>query len=252
MRTKYMVLLLAVIVGAPGISQEPALDPLKVAENRIVTVWESLESAKGVLNIAAQLDVEGIVLPVQASGPFAYKNHGGKRLFRVDLDGDVTAPEISATGALPIQFIGVFDGAVAHMMTNMLFQKTVMRHKPSQKDLAVGGDALFKALHKDCDVRLVGDRKVNGVPCYMIEAESRKLSNDVLEPAKWNLCFAKDSGLPLLVQGFDRRGKVILKAFMGNVTLNPVLNLARFNFAAPPDARYVPGDDFSRLIPIPR
>jgi hypothetical protein len=66
------------------------------------------------------------------------------------------------------------------------------------------------------------------------------------------MCFAKDSGLPLLVEGFDRRGKIILKTFMTDVSLNRALNLARFTFVAPPDARYVEGDDFSQLIPIPR
>lgn len=252
MCAKFRVVLPLLIVAMPGMAQDSAPDPLTVAENHIVNVWESLESAQGALNVAVQIEVEGIVLPVHVSGPFAYKSHGGKRLFRVDLDGDVTAPEVSPTGALPVQAQGVFDGAVTHMMTNMLFQKTVMRHKPSEKDLAVSGDALFKALHKDCDVRLLGDRKLNGIPCYLIEATARKLSNNVLEPAKWNMCFAKDSGLPLLVEGFDRRGKIILKTFMTDVSLNRTLNLARFTFVAPPDARYVEGDDFSQLIPIPR
>lgn len=252
MRIKYFSVMALVVCAAPVLAQEAAPDPLALAENQIVSAWETLESARGVLNVTVHLEIEDIALPTQASGPFAYKNHDGKRLFRVDLDGDVTAPAISPTGALPVQGLGVFDGAIAHFMTNMLFQKTVMRHKPAEKDLAVGGEALFKALHDDCDIRLLPDRAFNNIPCFVVEAVVRKPGDDILEPVKWNLCFAKDSGLPVLAQAYDRRGQAIFKAFMTDIVLNPVLNLARFNFVAPPDARIVEGDDFSQLIPIPR
>jgi hypothetical protein len=252
MRTKLLVTMLAIAVAAPTIAQAPAPDPLAVAEGRIISAWESLESARGVLHIAANMDVENITLPAEAAGPFAYKVHEGQRLFRVDLDGDVTAPEISPTGALPIQLQGVFDGAVGHVMTNMLFQKTVLQHKPSQKDLAVGGDALFRALHKDCNVRLAAEKNVNGAPSYVIEAVVKDPGEELLDPAKWVVCFAKDSGLPIVAQAFDKRGRVIFKSVMTDVVLNPVLNLARFSFVMPPDARLVKGDDVSQLIPIPR
>ncbi|HOD51238.1 MAG TPA: hypothetical protein PKJ78_14455 [Candidatus Hydrogenedentes bacterium] len=252
MRMKHLLMLLAMVLATPAIAQEAAPDPLMAAENQIVTAWESLQSARGVLNIAVQLDIADMALPVQASGPFAYKKHEGKRLFRVDLGGDITAPSVSPTAALPVEALGVFDGAVANIMTNMLFQKTVMRHKPAEKDLAVGGDALFKALHEDCDVRLLGDRAFNAISCYVIEADVRTPGDDVLEPVKWNLCFAKDTGLPVLAQAFDRRGRVIFKSFMTDIALNPALNLAQFTFVAPSDARIVEGDDFSQLIPIPR
>ncbi len=252
MPMKILLVLLPILFTLPAFAQAPAPTPLEIAENRVINAWEALESAQGVLNVAIQLEIEGIALPVQGAGPFAYRNHRGKRLLRIDLDGNISAPAISPTGALPVQFQGLFDGAVAHMMTNMLFQTTVMRHKPKDEDLALGGDALFKALHEDCEVRLLPDREVNGVPCYVFEARVREPGDDPLEPVKWTLCLAKDSGLPLRAQGFDHRGREIFRAFMTDVSLNPLLSLSRFEFVIPPGARVVEGDDFSQLIPLPR
>lgn len=253
MRPKRLLAGIAIIaLTAPAFAQEPPADALKAAETQVIAAWQSVQSARGVLHVAVQLDIEGLALPVEASGPFAYKHHEGKRLFRVDLDGDITAPAISPTGALPVQGVGVFDGVIAHFMTNMLFQKTVMRYTPERNELAIGGDALFKSLHEDCDLRLLPERSLNKVPCHVFEAVVREPGDEILEPVKWNLCFAKDTGLPLFVQAFDRRSRKIFSCYMTDIVLNPVLNLSRFSFVAPPDARVVEGDDFSQLIPLPR
>ena len=80
----------------------------------------------------------------------------------------------------------------------------------------------------------------------------REPGDDMLEPVKWILYFAKDTGLPLYVQAFDRRNVKVFSCYMSGVVLNPALDLSRFNFVPPPGARVVEGDDFSQLIPIPR
>lgn len=239
-------------LAGPICAQESPANTLKIAENQVVAAWKSVQAARGVLHVAVQVDLQGLALPIEASGPFAFKNHEGKRLFRVDLEGDIRAPTVSPTGALPVQGIGVFDGAIAHLMTHMLFQRTVMRYKPEESDLAIGGDALFKALHEDCVLRLLPERTLDKMACHVFEAVVREPGDDMLEPVKWILYFAKDTGLPLYVQAFDRRNVKVFSCYMSGVVLNPVLDLSRFNFVPPPGARVVEGDDFSQLIPIPR
>ncbi|HOF40930.1 MAG TPA: hypothetical protein PLD73_12720 [Candidatus Hydrogenedentes bacterium] len=238
--------------AAPLFAGESPENVLRTAENQVVTAWKSVQAARGVLHATVQVDLQGLTLPIEASGPFAFKNHEGKRLFRVDLEGDISAPAVSPTGALPVQGVGVFDGSIAHFMTNMLFQKTVMRYRPEEQDLAIGGDALFKALHENCELRLLPERTLDKVPCHVFEAVVREPGDDMLEPVKWTLFFAKDTGLPLYVQALDRRNVKVFSCYMTGVVLNPELNLSRFNFVPPPGARVVEGDDFSQLIPIPR
>lgn len=93
------------------------------------------------------------------------------------------------------------------------------------------------------EVNVLPDEKVGDYNCYVIECKDDAISGDeedddsgminVTREVWW---FAKDFGMPLKIEGYDKNGKVARSYTCSDIKVNPELKADRFEFKAPEGA----------------
>jgi len=251
MRVQLLLAAVALVTfGWPSPAQSQ--DALSSVEQKIVTAWNGVESAMGDVTLDMPIPIGDVVCPARGKGRLLYSGEKGYGKLRLNLTGGLEPPGGNATIAMPVTADGVFDGAVAHILTSILLQPVVLKYDASE-DLdpkLTPAEALFALLHEECDLELLPEARVGGLSTYVIGARIKKPATEgPVQPARVVLFFAKDSGMPCRVILEDRDGRPLGSAQCTNVKLNGRIDPSRFNFAAPAN---VPVTDLNKgeLPPI--
>jgi hypothetical protein len=251
MRMRFFLAGLAICtLVLPGPAQ--AQDALSAVEKQIVTAWNGLESAVGDVTLDLPIPIGDVVCPARGKGRLLYSGKTGYGKLRLFLEGGLEPPGGNVSIAMPMTADGVFDGAVAHILTSILLQPVLLKYDAT-KDLdpeVTPAEALFALLHDECDLELLPESKVAGLSAYVIGARIRKPAEEgPVQPARVVLFFAKDSGVPIRVILQDRGGSALGNVQCSNVKLNGPIDESRFNFVAPAN---VPVTDLNKgeLPPI--
>ena len=126
----------------------------------------------------------------------------------------------------------IADGEFCYTLSETAGQKMAMKMKldPSKNNTSKEG---FEQMHKDYNLKLLPDEKIDGKEVYVIEATPKKAKPDTTEVSKF--FYAQETGVLVksVMESKGEQSKSTITSLMSDVKPNADIKPERFVFKAP-------------------
>jgi len=231
MNTKRITLLVmaAMLLWIPALLAAEAAAPQSIEsiEKAIVEKWDALSamSAAFDINVQVQLNPDNPnLMKLTGAGSTDYRKKGDKKCYRVDAWAGFSPASKMA------QFQAVHDGTTLYrdISVPLLKIRETGAADPSEA-ITPGGKELLEMAHKYVDLAAAASEKVADQDCYVVEGALKE--QDAKNPvAKIKICFAKATGVPLLIAALDKAGVQIGSIALKDVKVNHELADSVFQY----------------------
>ena len=220
-RSKALTGLVALAVALPALAQD-----LDSVEKRIVQAAEKVKSFTADMTMAGQMQQMGKTMTSSGKGTIEAMRKGDKMLARMEQNMTME------TGGqkMEISTLTVIDEEYMYILTERLGQKMAMKRKSDAAQMQFAGKGMLEDLHKEHDLKLLPEMRVDDREAYVIEATPKNQAGAV---EKQLFCFDKQTGMLLKMQGLAGGGQPAFTTTFTNFKINPEIKPDRFKFKAP-------------------
>ncbi|MBI4719295.1 MAG: outer membrane lipoprotein carrier protein LolA [Planctomycetes bacterium] len=208
-----------------------AAETIEEVEKKLVEAQGKLKSYTAKTKTTQDLDMsEESKIKSTDEGTIEWMRVGDKTLFRQDsksmTSGKLGGKEMKEELTQTI----INDGQFFYTLSDQGGQKTAYKTKA---DDSMTNDAkqMFAMMREDHNLKLVGDEKVDGADCYVVELVPKQTEGNPV--VKNIMSFRKDCGIAVKTVGKDKNDKVIFTNTTTDIKLNAEIARDRFEFKAP-------------------
>lgn len=224
-----LVVMAAMLLWIPAILAEEAAAPesLEAIEKAIIEKWDALSAMSAAFDISVAVKLNPDMpnpMKLTGAGSTDYRKKDDKTCYRVD-----TWVGFSPASKMA-QFQAVYDGTTLYrdIFVPLAKIRETGAADPSEA-ITPGGKELLEMAHKHLDLAAGGSEKVGDQDCYVVEG-ALKEQNEKNPVAKIKICFAKETGVPLLIAAMDEAGAQIGTIAFKDVKVNHELADSVFQY----------------------
>ncbi|QOJ13619.1 MAG: outer membrane lipoprotein carrier protein LolA [Planctomycetia bacterium] len=210
-----------------GMSGAALADTIETVKKAVVDKAEKITSLSFKMTSKMETDAGGMKMKMDSEGTYEWMRKDGKIFSRMESRQKMAmgdqAPQDSKT-------LMVTDGQFTYIYSEAMGQKSAMKQKADNSQKMFGKEA-WDQMEKDYNLALVGNDKVDGHDCWVIEATPK--SPQPAGPAKLKMWYAKDTTIGHKTVMLDASGKETMTATMTDVKLDASIPADRFVFTAP-------------------
>lgn len=224
----------ALVAGLVFSATASAADTLEDVEKKILAQAEKNRTLSARTATSSDIEAPGMRMKSQAEGTYEYARRGDKTLFRMESKSAGTTkfgdqPETKSED----KTLAIADGEFYYTLTETAGQKMAMKMKLDPSKINVTGKEGFEQLHKDYNLKLLPDEKVDGHEAYVIEATPKKPKPGTTELTRFY--YSKENGVLVksAMESKAEQSKSKVTFSLSDVKPNADIKPERFVFKAP-------------------
>ncbi len=210
-------------------------DTLREVEKKIADKIAKYKTIAYNMSTTSNIRTPDMSMKIEAKSTFEAARRGDKWVTRMDSKNKSLRKVGDGKEELEdSRILQVFDGQYSWTLTETPEMKSAMKMKPEPNTMPSPFDAkaMFEMLHKDFDLKLLEDEKIDGKPAYVIEAKPK--NKEAQQTMSRSLSYySKDTGIVLKGVTFDKQGKAITTSTFSDIKVDTNLPADRFVFKAP-------------------
>lgn len=227
--TKRIRLALMAVVFLGFSSLAAADDELETVEKKIIAAWQKHKSMTADAKLVGRMNMGGAAAVVQGQGTYEVVKKGEATLLRMECTNQTVTTIGDQQHAIEQQIIMINDGKYIYSLIDAMGQKVAVKAKVDPQR-SIEPKALFDALHKDFELKLLPEETIDGKKVYVIEGTLRE--KGALPVSKMLCCFRHDGVLvKQITHGVD--GQPMQTTTFRNIRLDVELDPQRFVFRPP-------------------
>jgi len=220
-----LIALLLMALSAPAGAQD-----LAEVEKKIIAAGDKVKSFTAEMTTSSQIRQAGMTMETSGKGTIELLRHEGKVLWRLE-QKTATVTEIAGQKQnMEVTTLAVTDGEFTYVLMEQSGQKQVIKSKAESAQPTLANKETFEQLHKDSELRLLPEAKLDGRSAYVIEATPKDKSDPMARQTLW---FDKESGMLLKMEVVDEQGRPLHTSTFSNYKTNVTLKPERFRFQPP-------------------
>ena len=224
----------ALVAGLVFSGAARAADTLEDIEKKILAQAEKNKTLSARTATSSEIEATGMRMKSKAEGTYEVARRGEKTLLRMESKSSGTTkigdqPETKSED----KSLVIADGEFYYTLTETAGQKMAMKMKLDPSKSSVTSKEGFDQMHKNYNLKLLPDEKIEGQEVYVIEATPKKAQPDTTELNKYY--YAKETGVLVKAvtesKGEQSKSKVTFS--LSEVKPNADIKPERFVFKAP-------------------
>lgn len=217
-------------------------DTLEEVEKKLDASWAKLKSYSSKMSFRTEMDMQGSSTRQQYEGQQWWMRKGDKVMFRAEQKGKMEIKYGDQGMTTESTMVSVCDGDMITTLTDSNpGGKQAMKMKA---DLAQAGapKEMLKSLKAVHNFKVLGDEKVDGRDCYVLEATPKEAG----EMGTTRYFFDKECALALKVLQLDKSGKQIGETTITDLKLGADISPDKFVLKIPEGVEV---QDMSKMMP---
>lgn len=206
-------------------------DSLEEVQKKIVDAVSKLDSFSADMSMKTEMEMGGMKIAQEATGSLEFMRKNGVGVSRTELKTIVNRSAGGQDTRIEGSMLTILDGEFSYIMQDQMGQKSAVKMRPDPTQSPVPSETTFKSLSEKCDVTLLPDENIDGIDCYVIDAVPKQ--HVPIPIKKLRSYYAKQTGMPVRLAGFDQSGNQIQTTDFKNARTNPALDPERFSFKLP-------------------
>ncbi|MCP4247087.1 MAG: outer membrane lipoprotein carrier protein LolA [bacterium] len=227
-----VIALVALVVPASAADLDEVHDKLVEAQSKLKSYSTKFKQVNHISK-SMKFEGEGTYEWMRADGVIKYRKELRSKMTH-DMGGEKMVNDENRTS--------LADGKYLYSINND--NKTIMKQNfdPEKFEAQDVASVLGHLRMQSSEVNVLPDEKVAGYDCYVIECKEDAMDDDEDDPdpmisvtreLHW---FAKDLGMAIKIEGYDKKGKVVRSHVCSDIQKNPKIKADRFYFKAPEGA----------------
>lgn len=211
-----------------------AADTLEDVEKNILLQAEKSKTLSARMVMTSDLEGPSMRMKSKAEGTYEYARRGDTVMFRMESKSTGTTkiadqPETTSDD----KSLVVADGRFCYTLTETAGQKMAVKMKLDPAKSNVAGRDGFDQLHKNYNLKLLPDEKLDSRDVYVIEATPKKPKPDTTEKHKYY--YTKDSGILVrsVTESKGEQGRSTVTFALNDIKPDADIKPERFVFKAP-------------------
>lgn len=204
---------------------------LAAVEKKLAESSGKVKSLIARQGIVVETEATGYKMSSRGIGTLEYLCQDGKTKWRSEMKTISLTTVGGQETKMEQTTLAIGDGQYAYTFSDMMGQRTAVKMKMPQQDIATGNKAFFDALRKDYNLELLPDEKVDGKDAFVIQAKSRKQADDQATSIKHYIL--KETGIVAKTVTTDSVGKPVSTMTLSDIKLNTTVSPDRFVFKTP-------------------
>jgi outer membrane lipoprotein-sorting protein len=224
----------ALVTGLIFSGAAMAADKLEDVEKKILAQAEKNKTLTAKMATTTDIDATGMRMKSKSEGTYETARRGDKTLFRMESKSSGTTkigdqPETKTE----TKTLMIADGEFHYMLSETAGQKTAMKMKLDPSKGNTTSKQGFEQMHKDYNLKLLPDEKIDGKEVYVIEATPKKAKPDTTEVSKFY--YGKETGVLVksVMESKGEQSKSTITSLMSDIKPNADIKPERFVFKAP-------------------
>ena len=231
---KTMKVCCALVAGLVFSGAAMAADKLEDVEKKILAQAEKNKTLTAKMATTSDIEATGMRMKSKSEGTYETARRGDKTLFRMESKSSGTTkigdqPETKTE----TKTLMIADGEFYYTLSETAGQKMAMKMKLDPSKSNATSKEGFEQMHKDYNLKLLPDEKIDGKEVYVIEATPKKAKPDTTEMSKFY--YAKETGVLMksVMESKGEQSKSTIISLMSDIKPNTDIKPERFVFKAP-------------------
>lgn len=218
--------------AAPA-SEPSQTETVESVQEKILALRGAIKSFTATIDVKFDSSQNDAWVKCHTYGPMAYQFDGDKVLYRIDMTVDTKRIGGGADEETTETQTLMSDGEYMYQFGTQDGKKKGYKARIDKLQSSIPSPEFFFFLHRDYDLSLLPDEKVDGKDCWVIRAA--KISEEEVLQLKTLTFFRKDIPLMVKTVNLDRFDNVMQVTKISDIQIDVPVDPGQFEFRPDPD-----------------